>query len=326
MCKAYGGEPTVDLLRPFLNLGLAGDGLNLSNRGCRCLKTTWKHSPKKPVIYHEGHEMDLRSFMLGGVDGELIFLPAKGASEGRNSSEDEQTLVGPSLSFHPEASKKFKILSKRKVASGVPGKVLPSKVKKCLPELVRLLVRPLLLWMLTAIMISMELKYVTDCHWVVAHVTPPSWKQHLKEISIEQLCDIHGRAYMRQAVLDNDRAVVVSKVIPDTTMKLIRSDDLGVLISKLVRVFIIYGRCQAFEEVAAMEETFVLERMSGYRPSSKEEYDQAGDALANASYPFLAEYVANPYASLEQLLSKKPSLLRPTSFRSRSKPLSLQVK
>ncbi|GKE85903.1 hypothetical protein Tco_1559645, partial [Tanacetum coccineum] len=33
MCKAYGGEPTVDLLRSFLNLGPAGDWSTLSNRG-----------------------------------------------------------------------------------------------------------------------------------------------------------------------------------------------------------------------------------------------------------------------------------------------------
>ncbi|GKA86338.1 hypothetical protein Tco_0808049 [Tanacetum coccineum] len=86
--------------------------------------------------------------------------------------------------------------------------------------------------------------------------------------------------------LKHDRAVVVSKVIPDTAMKLISNDDLGVLIAKLVRSSIIYGRCQDFEEVAAIKEPFVLEKMSGYRPSSKEEYDQADDALVNSSYPF----------------------------------------
>nr|GEV16199.1 hypothetical protein [Tanacetum cinerariifolium] len=48
-----------------------------------------------------------------------------------------------------------------------------------------------------------ELKDSVDCHWVAAHLTPPSWKQLLKETSLEKLCDIHGRAYMRQAVLDN---------------------------------------------------------------------------------------------------------------------------
>ncbi|GJY06686.1 hypothetical protein Tco_0373740 [Tanacetum coccineum] len=47
-----------------------------------------------------------------------------------------------------------------------------------------------------------ELKDSADCHFVVTHVTPPSWKRHLKEISLEKLCDIHDKAYMRQAVLN----------------------------------------------------------------------------------------------------------------------------
>ncbi|GKB59674.1 hypothetical protein Tco_0915860 [Tanacetum coccineum] len=278
------------------------------------LKTSWEHSPKKPVIYHWGQ-----------VDGELNFLPAEVASEGRKSpftksvnnnalvidatslsfvypsnvvenvidsndpsyGEDEQTLIG-----HPKASKKIKILGKRKVA----GKAsTPLDVDRD--------------FKIHEFPSTKELKDATDCYWVVVHVTPPSWKLHLREISIEQLCYIHDRAYMRQAILDNlekdrayaelerkiemrkaDRAAVISKVVPDAAMKLIRSDDLG------------------------------------YRPSSKEEYKKAGDALANASYPFLAEYVANPYASLEQLLSKKPPLLRPTFSRSCSKPLSPKVK
>ncbi|GJX14299.1 hypothetical protein Tco_0206057 [Tanacetum coccineum] len=283
MCKAYGGEPTIDLLRSFLNLGPAGDWFTLSNTGSAdlllsenkldkksfkdkvplhpemdplydqiamypCivqtfpnpilylagLKTTWEHSPKRHVIYHRGHELDFKSFVLEGVDGEFNFLHAKGVSEGQDSpsakynvadsddpsyGEDEQILVGPSLPPHPEASNKLKILGKRKVASGVPGKALPPKEIDSFKE---------------------------------------------------------------------DRAIVVSKVIPDATMKLVHSDDLHVLIAKLVRSSIIYDRCQAFKEVVAMKEPFVLEKMAGYRPSSKEEYDQAGDALANASYPFLA--------------------------------------
>ncbi|GKD71357.1 hypothetical protein Tco_1325447 [Tanacetum coccineum] len=345
-------------------------------------------------------------------------------SDDPSYGEDEQTLIGPSLSPHPEASKKFKILGKRKVASGVPGKALPPMVQKVIAQASKVAGEastPLDVdsdFDIHEFPSAKELKDVTDCHRVVAHVTPPSWKQHLREISIEQLCDIHDRAYMRQVVLDNvlnsktqelifalhkaktsydairardldkdrayaelerkcnealqdldknplvsdmhakikdlqghvdglhseysrltveekkweidslnqDRAVVVSKVIPDATMKLIRSDDLGVLIAKLVRSSIIYGRCQAFKEVAAMEEPFVLQKISSYQPLSKEEYDQAGDGLANASYPFLAKYVANLYALLEQLLSKKPPLLRPTFFGSRSKPLSSKVK
>nr|GFB76309.1 hypothetical protein [Tanacetum cinerariifolium] len=39
------------------------------------LKTSWKHSPKEPVIYYRGHELDIRSFMMQEIDGEFKFLP-----------------------------------------------------------------------------------------------------------------------------------------------------------------------------------------------------------------------------------------------------------
>nr|GEX25334.1 hypothetical protein [Tanacetum cinerariifolium] len=179
-----------------------------------------------------------------------------------------------------------------------------------------------------------ELKEATDCHWVDLDKNPlvSDMRAEIKALQ-GQVDGLHSK-YIRLILeerkqeidsLKQDRAVVFSKVISDAAMKLIRSDDLGVLIAKLVRSSIIYGHCQAFEEVAAMEEPFVLEKMSGYQSLSKKEYDQAGDALANASYPFLAEYVFNPYASLEQLLSKKPPSLRPTLFGYRSKPLSSKV-
>nr|GEU46739.1 reverse transcriptase domain-containing protein [Tanacetum cinerariifolium] len=189
--------------------------------------------------------------------------------------------------------------------------------------------------------------------------------KYLRDISIEKLCDIHDRAYMRQVVLDNmlnsgtrelmsalhkvrascnaiqEREVikkdktyaklekkcnealydldknplvsnmhskiktlqgVVTKVVPGTAMKLVHSDEMGVLVVRLVKASIIHGRCVAFEEVAELKEPFVLEKMLGYRPSSKEEYDRAGDDMANASYPFLIELTADLYAFMEQLL------------------------
>ncbi|GJT58406.1 hypothetical protein Tco_1001939, partial [Tanacetum coccineum] len=72
----------------------------------------------------------------------------------------------------------------------------------------------------------------------------------------------------------------------------------------------VVAKFDAFEEVAKLKEPFVMEKMAGYRLSSKQEYNQAGDDLANALYPFLFKYVNDPYASLEQLLSKKPESLR----------------
>ncbi|GJS39460.1 hypothetical protein Tco_0564503 [Tanacetum coccineum] len=111
-------------------------------------------------------------------------------------------------------------------------------------------------------------------------------------------------------MLKQDRASVVAKVVPDAVTKLIRSDEMGMLVANLVKASIIYGRCAAFDEVANLKEPFIMEKMDGYRPTLNQEYDQAGDDLANASYPFLSKYVNDPYASLEQLLSKKPESLR----------------
>nr|GEY27369.1 hypothetical protein [Tanacetum cinerariifolium] len=62
-----------------------------------------------------------------------------------------------------------------------------------------------------------ELKDSANCHWVVTHVTPPLWIQHLKEISLEKLCDIHDRAYIRQAILDNILNNMTSKLISTLT-------------------------------------------------------------------------------------------------------------
>nr|GEW26622.1 hypothetical protein [Tanacetum cinerariifolium] len=280
------------------------------------LKTTRKHSPKRPVIYHWGHgfsegqnspsvkSVNNDALVIGATPLYFVYpsniIKSVADSDDPFYGEDEQTLVRLSLPSHPEANKKLKILGKRKVAFGIPKRALPLKdrayaelERKCNEALYDLDKNPLVFDMRTEIKVLQG--QADGLHSI------ESERERLKSSEIQLLQEINS--------LKQDRAAVVSKVIPDVTMKLVRSDDLGVLIAKLVRSSIIYGRCQDFEEVAAIKEPFVLEKMPGYRPSSKEEYDQAGDALANASYPFLAEYVVNPYASLEQLLSKKPPSL-----------------
>ncbi|GKE17289.1 hypothetical protein Tco_1424866, partial [Tanacetum coccineum] len=52
-------------------------------------------------------------------------------------------------------------------------------------------------------------------------------------------------------MLRQDRVAIVSKVVPDAAMKLVHGDEMGVLVARLVRAAIIYGRCMAFEEVAS---------------------------------------------------------------------------
>ncbi|GJV13640.1 hypothetical protein Tco_1355181 [Tanacetum coccineum] len=206
------------------------------------------------------------------------------------------------------------------------------KPKGCHPKQVKLSAMLLTLLMWIAILTSM----------VVAHVTPPSWKQHLKEISLEKIYDIHDRAYMRQVVLVNMlnrrtcklistfskarascdgirerevakdkayakmerkyRAVVVSNVVPHIATKLVLSDEMGLLVTRLFKAAMFYGRCIAFEEVTNLKEPFILEKMPCYHPSFGKEFDQASDDLATASYPFIAEATADPHATMEQLL------------------------
>ncbi|GKF12573.1 hypothetical protein Tco_0050499 [Tanacetum coccineum] len=67
--------------------------------------------------------------------------------------------------------------------------------------------------------------------------------------------------------LKQDRRDVVSKVVPYTTMKLVHSDELGRLVGKLVSSAITYGRCRAYEQVAAIKESFDLSKVKGYHSS-----------------------------------------------------------
>ncbi|GKB44733.1 hypothetical protein Tco_0889675 [Tanacetum coccineum] len=115
-------------------------------------------------------------------------------------------------------------------------------------------------------------------------------------------------ASLRQDVEDlkRDRAEVVSKVVPYVAMKRVHSDELGRLVGKLTSSFVFYGRCAAFEEVAKMKEPFNLSKVKGYRSSYKKKHIKAGNDLATATFPFLSEVVADPFAPVEVLLSKKP--------------------
>ncbi|GKC14229.1 hypothetical protein Tco_1011011, partial [Tanacetum coccineum] len=312
MCKAYGGEPSVDLLQSFLNLGRAGDWLTLSNRSgadvpkavikpvthlenwkgsffyienkiipskylelllednkldiksfkdknpvqpqteplytkistypcvirtfldpilyLAGLKTSWEYSPKRPVIYHRGLGVDGEfNFLLEGgfddnqgsfsaksvnnktpiIDAEpiSIVLPANVADNiidsNNTSSDDELPPVHPPTSSLPEVGEKSKAAGKRKLGANAfrdsshhRARRAPVQASKVAGDAST----------------PLDVDSDPDIHgkfepvygvFVVAHVTPPSWKQNLRDISIEQLCDIHDRAYMRQAVLDN---------------------------------------------------------------------------------------------------------------------------
>ncbi|GJW46145.1 hypothetical protein Tco_0077791 [Tanacetum coccineum] len=142
--------------------------------------------------------------------------------------------------------------------------------------------------------------------------------------------DKNGLTMIRHSLSFFPRVAVVPKVVPHIAMKLVYSDEMGILVARLVKKAIIHGRYTAFKEVTDQKEPFELEKMSGYSPLSKKELNQASDNVATASYPFLGKATADPYAPLEVLLSKKPKSLRaksaPSHSQSKSKPSSSKTR
>ncbi|GJR72997.1 hypothetical protein Tco_0085362 [Tanacetum coccineum] len=87
--------------------------------------------------------------------------------------------------------------------------------------------------------------------------------------------------------LEAEKARLEAIEVPYAAIEFVHSDDMGSLVGKLVSSAILYGRYGAYEQVADMKEPFDL-----------------------------SEFVANPSAPIEALLSKKPpSLQRPTPLR-----------
>ncbi|GKD31581.1 hypothetical protein Tco_1242359, partial [Tanacetum coccineum] len=81
--------------------------------------------------------------------------------------------------------------------------------------------------------------------------------------------------------LKKDRKDVVSKVVPYAAMELVHSDELGRLVGTLVSFAITYGRCKAYEHVAAMKEPFDLSKVKGYRSLYKKEHTQASNDFSS---------------------------------------------
>ncbi|GJR76926.1 hypothetical protein Tco_0089291 [Tanacetum coccineum] len=95
--------------------------------------------------------------------------------------------------------------------------------------------------------------------------------------------------------IKQDMRDVVTKVIPYAAMELVHSDELGMLVGKLVSSAITYGRYRAYEH---------------------KEHTQASNNFATTTFPWLDEFIADIAAPIEALLSKKPpTLQKPTLSR-----------
>nr|GEW33905.1 hypothetical protein [Tanacetum cinerariifolium] len=325
----YSGEPSVNLLRSFLNLGRVGDWLTLSNRG-------GAHVPKaliKPCFV----EMDFRSFMIQGVNGEFNFLPEGGFEDNQGSffvksvnnkthfpdtepisvvlpanvanniidssntsSDDELPLVYPPTSSFPEVGEKSKAVGKRKLtvqASKVDGDASTPLDVDSDPDIHEFPSARELKDIVTGLascdaIREREREVKRDKAYLVLEKKCNEALQDLdKNPLVSDMCSeietLQGREIDK---LRKDRVAVVSKVVPDTAMKLVHSNEIGFLIARLVREVIVHGRCTTFKEIAKLKEPFVLEKIPIYRMSSKDEYDRVGEDMTNASFLFLFEF------------------------------------
>ncbi|GJY56814.1 hypothetical protein Tco_0455929 [Tanacetum coccineum] len=297
MCKAYGGEPSVDLLQAFLNLGPAGNWLTLSNRSSSFLepRSCW-------------------SFIMEGIDDEFYFEPEGGVSDGEGISPSIKTVNNEALVINVEplnSAPPSQLVENIRDSDNAPSKkdvvdeARNQKLGKSLkatgndPDI-------------------HELKDSIDCHWVVAHTVLDSMLNNRTRKLISTLmkarasCDAirereseKDKAYAElkrkcnDALHDLDKNPLVLDMRAE--IKTLQGDRIAIVAKVVSHVAIELVR--TFEEVATLKEPFELEKMYGYRPLSKKEFDQAGDNLATASYPFLAEATADLYSPLEKLLS-----------------------
>nr|GEY46301.1 hypothetical protein [Tanacetum cinerariifolium] len=142
--------------------------------------------------------MDFRSFFIEGIDGEFHFEP-KGGVDDDVGDEARNRKLG----------KSSKDTRKRKHIAESSGRETRQKARKVPPQASKDFGDPSDPLDVDSypdfheFPSTKELKDSADYHWVVAHMTPPSWKQLLKEISLEKLYNIHDKAYIRQVILDN---------------------------------------------------------------------------------------------------------------------------
>ena len=58
-------------------------------------------------------------------------------------------------------------------------------------------------FLLVGLLNTKELLNALAFHQLVEKITPPSWREALDNMSMEDLCDLHDKSYTRQVVLDN---------------------------------------------------------------------------------------------------------------------------
>nr|GEW56919.1 Gag-Pol precursor [Tanacetum cinerariifolium] len=128
-----------------------------------------------------------------------------------------------------------------------------------------------------------------------------------------------AEATLRQEVesVKGDREEVVLKMVPYVAMELVHSDEMAMLVGKLISSAIFYGRCVALEEFADMKEPFELANVkeSNVSPPSNSNEAQSPPLLAlcqnsTLSSAHVLKPLSPPLATLRPRFSSNPSHVR----------------
>ncbi|GKB48488.1 hypothetical protein Tco_0899241 [Tanacetum coccineum] len=289
ICKAYGCEPSVDLFRGFFNLSQASNWLTFAKR-------SKKHIPNllpKVITRIEGWHERLQRGICGSLKPELFVNPGSVAAQIKDRKRSRKL-----LQVIEKLRGECDVMRSRERARDEECEGLRVKCEAAMTDFEK-----------NPAVVALQEK--------ISALSTEAKEHKLEAVEVSLRKEVEE--------LKQYRREVVSKVVPYAAMKLVHSDDMGSLVGKLVFSAIVYRRCRAFEQVAGMKEPFDLSKVKGYRSSYKKDHTQASNNLATATYPWLDEFMADPSAPIEALLSKKPSTLqRPAPSRTQVPLVSSQ--
>nr|GEW53409.1 hypothetical protein [Tanacetum cinerariifolium] len=274
MCKAYGGEPSVDLFRGFFNLYPSGEWLAFAKRPEEDVPTILE----KPIT-----QTAFRNFLFAEDDEEMTFLPSEpspGFGCGSPSAfiNNEPPLLEVDLldSANPEQ---------------LVGNIADSRV----------------LWQ--AVVNNVVNRRARELLKVVEKMKGECEVLKERERAKDRECEaLRMKCKVAMADFDRNHAVNVLRQKIKSLLDEGKLEAVEALFCQEIEAL----KCDRAEvvskEVANKKEPFDLAKVKGYRPTYKKEHTRDGNDLDTATFPFLSEVVADPSASVENLLTRSRSL------------------
>ncbi|GJX17830.1 hypothetical protein Tco_0218662 [Tanacetum coccineum] len=273
------------------------------------LKPSWEFGQQRPVIIVGGKEMDFRNFIYTEDDDDLAFLPKEpslGFGTGSPSAsvntelpkDVEEPKVQPAeittvLGESPKAG--VFIVHPESVAARIKERKCKTRGGSSRPHVKRKLAFES---SSSRVVRAKTFASKDDAHILsISDDDEDKFPVHLVlsegiDLLIHSLSSIYivvdnvvnrrARKFLQVVEKMSGEADVIkaSVGLHYAAMELVYSDELGRLVGTLVSSTITYGRCRAYEQVAAMKDPFDLSKAKGYRSSYKKEHTHVSNDFA----------------------------------------------